>query len=112
MELRINPLEDNGIRFNSVLLDEKSRSYITLLDSTIRRKSSFIILCSWCKMVNVAMDHWVDVEVAVKLLNIFKSGSYPKLSHRICPDCSSRLRTEIINTREVSSPHDANIFVA
>lgn len=111
MELRISPLEENRIRFNSVLLDEEPRSSVTLLDSTIKRKSSFIIICSWCKMVNISKYHWIDIEAAVKFLNIFQSESYPKLSHRICPDCSSRLRKEIINAGDVKSSHDASMFV-
>ena len=111
VELHISPLENNSVRFNSILLDEESRSYVTMLDSSIKRKSGFIIICSWCKMVNVSRDHWIDIEAAVKFLNLFNSAPYPKLSHRICPGCHSRLRAEIINTRRVHSRQDDSLFV-
>ena len=111
MELRISPLENHGVGFNSILLDEEPRSYVTLLDSNIKRKSSFIIICSWCKMVNASREHWIDIEAAVKFLNLFNSEPYPKLSHRICPGCQSRLRTEIINTRKVHTNQDDSLFV-
>lgn len=106
MELRINPIENNGVRFNSVLLDEEPRSYVTLLDNNIRRKSSFIIICSWCKMVNVSREHWIDIEAAVKFLNLFKSDPYPRLSHHICPSCNNRLRTEIMNVGRMGAKHN------
>ena len=111
MELHVSPIKDNGVCFNSVLLQEERRSYVTLLDSNIKRKSSFVIMCSWCKTVNVSREHWIDIEAAVKFLNLPKYAPYPKISHRICPACSSRLRTEIINTRRVNSQHDESLFV-
>jgi len=104
MELHISPLKDNNVKFLSNLLEEEPQNYTPLLDPRVERAASFIIMCSWCKKVQTSEEDWVEVESAIKKLNLFGSFKLPKLSHGICPDCMSQIKSEIVEYTKEYTP--------
>ncbi len=97
MELRVLPLEDDHLEVVSVLLKEETRPHVDLLASTERDPERILTICSWCKRIFLEPDVWVEVEIAVRKLNLFESPLLPRLSHGLCPDCNTTIMDEISN---------------
>ncbi|MBK5930036.1 hypothetical protein [Halochromatium salexigens] len=80
------------VEFSSRLLRVQARPRVPLLERPQEQPHSHRVLsmCSWCKAV-LAEQAWVEVEQAVKQLQLFTMEAMPRISHGICPDCSQRL---------------------
>lgn len=85
MRMTIAPLAQGRIRFRSETIDE-APAPSPLWDTSLLRSSERLMVCSWCKLVNVD-SVWVLSEQAVCRLGIFSRQRPPSLTHGICPDC-------------------------
>ncbi|WP_455375017.1 hypothetical protein [Kaarinaea lacus] len=94
MSMEISPLDDSLIVLKSCVLREKIREAVLLLDPDIERTDDYLTICGWCKKVKVN-DGWVEVESAMKLLNLVGESRLPNLSHAICDDCHESLQREL-----------------
>lgn len=89
MELTVSPRPDEHVQLEGRIVREEYREPVRLLDSSVSRTDEFVVLCSWCKRADVTGD-WVEVEEAVKLLELFNSLELPQITHGICPECLER----------------------
>ncbi len=87
MEMEIVPLPDNNVQFNCSLLRTERRPYMGLLDPASDRSDEYLTMCSWCKRIRLGADEWVEVEEAVKRLDLFESEGLPQLTHGLCNGC-------------------------
>lgn len=87
MEMKLYPLPNDAVGFESCILKEEPRDPVKLLDTGNKKNNSFLKICSWCKKVNVNKLGWVEVEEAVSHLDLFGSKTLPQLTHGICPEC-------------------------
>ena len=94
MELRIAPTSEGMLEHAAVLLREEPRDPAALLDPSVPRTDEWLSICSWCKNVRLASGEWVDVETAIRTLELFDGDSLPSLSHGICEPCESRIEDE------------------
>ncbi len=96
MQMEIGALSNGGLAFVSRTVREETRKSIALLDSESPRSDELLGICSWCKKVRLdEADEWVEVEDAIKHLNLFESTLLPQLSHGVCPECyESALKAE------------------
>ncbi|SLM32508.1 conserved hypothetical protein [Desulfamplus magnetovallimortis] len=98
MKLHIKRLNETMVRFQGCLIKEEKRTKIDLLDITIPRNDTLLRMCSWCKKVYVN-DSWLEVENAIRELDLFGSICLPALTHGMCDKCREMLMNEISNLR-------------
>jgi hypothetical protein len=90
--MEIKEDENLNIEFSSVLEKIEKREKVRLLEANIERSSDFIRICSWCKKVYLPDDDkWVEVEEAVKKMNLFDKKVLPMLTHTMCDNCFKEL---------------------
>lgn len=80
------------VRCTTTLLRAEPREVPPLLDPERLRTDEALSVCGWCRHVRAA-DAWLEVEAAVECLDLFDGGPLPRLTHGICPDCASLLRS-------------------
>lgn len=85
--LRMTPLPDGGVEFNSCIKHEEERSYVALLDTTRERSFDMVSICSWCKKVQVPGEGWFEVEEALTRLGLTSETHLPQLVNVVCYDC-------------------------
>jgi hypothetical protein len=81
------------VRCTSTLLRTEPREVPPLLDPCRERSGHTLPVCGWCRRVRVAEASWVEVEEVVAEQDLFDGGPLPLLTHGICADCTSLLRT-------------------
>lgn len=96
MELTIAPWMDTQVQFEGRIVGEEDRDVVELLDPSRSRSDEYVVVCSWCKRVEVCGD-WLEVELAVRRMGLFEAIGLPQLTHGICADCEERIRQEIEN---------------
>ncbi len=97
MELKIEPLDEGCLSITGELVHKEPRQSIGLLAEVERDPERFLEICSWCKRVDLGGDNWVEVEDAVRELNLLKDTSMPTLTHGICFDCMDRVEDNVVN---------------
>ncbi|MEO2032810.1 MAG: hypothetical protein ABGZ35_12060 [Planctomycetaceae bacterium] len=98
MELAISSCTDGDVQFTGRLIREEPREAVSFVDSTVDRTDEFVVMCSWCKRVE-ASGRWLEVELAVRRLNLFDHKEMPQITHGICGDCAERVLSEIDDAR-------------
>ena len=87
MEMEIIPLESGNVEFRSRLLKVEKRDPVLLLDAHAARTEEFLTICSWCRRARID-SMWIELDEAVKKLDLFSSAAPTQLTHGICQDCS------------------------
>lgn len=100
MVLEISPGTNRQVQFTVRTTRQDERKRIALLDPLVNRTGEHLLMCSWCKRVNV-VGNWLDVELAVKQLELFNETSLPQITHSICNDCYAWMRHEILSQKDV-----------
>ena len=92
MELSITyGANDDTYEFSSKLLRFENREYQMLLGAEKTPSDDVVTCCAWCKKFALPDNKWVEVEEAVKTLELFVFDVMPRVSHGICPVCKSDL---------------------
>ncbi|MGE4520534.1 MAG: hypothetical protein AB7E04_13625, partial [Desulfobacteraceae bacterium] len=92
LHMEIKEAGNGIIEFHSVLEKVEKRKKVRLLESDVERNSQFIKICSWCKKVYFENEkEWVEVEEAVKRMNLFDKKTLPMLTHTMCDLCFKEL---------------------
>jgi hypothetical protein len=87
MEMSVSSAGDQHLEFRTRTLRIEHRAPVALLDHNRPISDKFLLMCGWCKQIDLS-DGWVEVEEAVKMLELFEGGlPLPGLSHGICPSC-------------------------
>ena len=50
-------------------------------------------MCAWCKKADVG--GWVEVEEAVRRLQLFDQARLPRITHGVCPACKETFETKL-----------------
>lgn len=93
MLLNFHGNSQGGVRFESNIGREDRRPRVRLLETTVPRDGDREVKqCSWCYHVEGPDGDWVEVEDAMRALDIDPaSHRMPRLSYAICPFCADRL---------------------
>ncbi len=97
MELKIEPLDEGVLSITGELIHKEIRASVDLLDDVERDPERFLEICSWCKRVDRGGDRWVEVEDAIRELNLMVDSTMPTLTHGICFDCMERVEDDVAN---------------
>lgn len=79
--------EGNEVQFESRILRSERRNPQAILDRNAERSEKFVVICGWCKKINIGQAIWKEIEHAVEVLGIFESEIFPQLSHGMCGGC-------------------------
>jgi len=99
MEMEILPLNESGVQFNTVLVREEEREPVRLLDAFEARSEKIIRMCSWCKCIILHDGSCLDVEEAIRRMDLFKEPKLPQISHGACASCGKRWRESIASAK-------------
>lgn len=91
MELEIAPSRGGSLQFSGRVVREEKRLEAPLIDVTVARSDEHLVICSWCKQVDVS-GVWMEVEQAVERMGLFNLNSLPQITHGLCPECAQQLR--------------------
>lgn len=86
MEMRISRLEAGSVRFAVRVIASQARPAVALLDAATPRRG-LVRMCSWCKRLPTASGEWLEVEEALRVLDILDAAPLPAITHGICPAC-------------------------
>lgn len=89
MEMKIVPMPDRQVGFYSRILRDEPREKVRLMEPHAERTDGVLVMCSWCKKIPLPDGRWVEVEEAVKALNLFDAPRLPMISHTMCPECAA-----------------------
>ncbi len=89
MQLTIAPGPDDSIQLRGVLVREQERPALSILDRAFPRTRTTLPICSLCKKIYVFEARWVELEDAIRQLELFDSRSLPALRHSVCDACAS-----------------------
>lgn len=90
MELTVTPRPVGHVQFEGRVVREETRTTVRLLDPSACRNEEYVVMCGWCKRVDVSSD-WLEVEEAVRRLALFNSTALPQITHGMCVDCEERM---------------------
>jgi hypothetical protein len=89
MRLLLGPGPEGSIECEAVLLREQARPYLPILDRLCPRTKSSLPICSLCKRIFAFQARWLEVEDAIRELDLFDSTRLPELAQVVCDDCAS-----------------------
>jgi hypothetical protein len=93
MEMRISPQEKDDIEFDARVIRLESHPLISLLDPSAPHSSIIVVICSWCKRIRID-GNWAEIQDAVGKHEFF-GALPPRLTHGICPDCSTDIHRRL-----------------
>jgi hypothetical protein len=91
MEMTIAPAPEGCVEFSSRMIREEKRDKMALLDTAVLRSKDIIVMCSWCKKVQLKGGDWAEVEAAAKAFDLLTEPRFPKVSHGICSRCKAEM---------------------
>lgn len=101
MRMRLVPVEDGGVRFESETLMTRSWPPALLESTPSTRRDVLVRLCSWCKK-GLIDGVWEELEVVVERLGMFFGDTESPVSHGICPTCATSLEEAIAASRPIA----------
>ena len=94
LRMEISPLPLAGMEFSVRVERMEERSPILLLDDSVEHSKEFVVICSWCKKIEVGAGRWAEIEDATEKAEIFGAAP-PSLTHTACPDCLATIRRQL-----------------
>ncbi len=94
MELHMTRQPGDHVEFEGKLIHEERRPRAELLDTNRPTSEYELTICSWCKRFGVD-DGWLEVEEAMRELDLFGWAVMPRLRNDVCDRCSVMLQREI-----------------
>ncbi|MDZ7685643.1 MAG: hypothetical protein U5O39_12050 [Gammaproteobacteria bacterium] len=93
MELCVKREPGDHVTLESVMIREEHRPVAELLNTDRPASDELVLMCSWCKRIDVD-GTWMEIEDAMRELDLFSQEVLPQLSHGICDDCQDNLDRE------------------
>lgn len=90
MQMQLTGLPAGGVAFEVRVIAVQARPAVVLLDCGTPRRG-MVRMCSWCKRLPVPSGEWLEVEDAVKVLDLLDRTPLPAITHGICPQCYERV---------------------
>lgn len=94
MEVTITREPGDHVVFESRLVREERRPNVELLDAGRPASEYELAICGWCKRIGID-NAWLEVEDAMRELELFGWAILPRLSHKVCDGCNVMLQREM-----------------
>jgi hypothetical protein len=92
MRLVLDSASGDSIRCEGILIRAQERPFFSILDRAFPRSRGTLPICSLCKRILVSEERWLDVQDAIRDLDLFESASLPELDYVVCDACRSLSR--------------------
>lgn len=90
MELMITPADKEGLHVSTCVVRTEERVVPILFDETVVFSNGWVVFCSWCNCIKVSEELWLEVEDAIKVLELFDDvNKRPQVTHGICDECAT-----------------------
>ena len=89
MRLVMAPGPDDSLELECTLVREQERPFFSILDRAFPRSDSSIEMCSLCKSVLAPDGEWLELEEAIRALDLFGSDPLPEIEQRVCGGCAA-----------------------
>jgi len=86
MKMKIS-CEFDEVIFETETLNLEKRDSQRILNRNEKRSNNLVVICGWCKKINISKMLWQEVEHAIETLGIFETEKLPQLSHGMCNHC-------------------------
>ncbi|MBS1795011.1 MAG: hypothetical protein JSS81_14215 [Acidobacteria bacterium] len=96
MKMRVTG-ETGLVQFETETLAVEQRPPQPLLDRHSRRSGELVVICGWCKKINIGQAIWKEVEHAIEALRVFEQEKIPQLSHGMCHGCYVMVSEQLKN---------------
>lgn len=94
MHMLIEPIDNSSsICISNFLVQSEWRRTPIVLNRTLGPDPDALGQCSVCNRVHVRMAGWVDIEEALKRLNLMEGQWAPSLKPTVCDDCRRSLES-------------------
>ena len=87
MRMIMASAKDKHVRFHSITEREEPRAPISLLEASEERSHEIIVMCSVCKCISNEQKEWLELDKAIRVLELFQTAPLPRISHGLCPAC-------------------------
>jgi hypothetical protein len=94
-ELDLRPGRRGEVEFESRVLRIVPRPFAELLDRSAPRTDDIVRMCAWCRRLRRADALWVEVEEALRTMELLNGEAVPGISHGVCPDCQAMVLGEL-----------------
>jgi len=92
MRLALKPGPRDSIDCRGILLREQERPFFSILDRSFPRSPTTLRMCSVCKKLFVFDARWLELEEAIRELDLFESAALPEIEYSVCGVCASAPR--------------------
>ena len=92
LRMRMTGLPDGSVAFESATLREEARTRVAMPSTASAPEEAMLVVCAWCRNVEMDAGEWVELEEAVRRREIFSRPVPPRISHGICPPCYRAVR--------------------
>ena len=91
-EMRITPGDNGAVDFESTINRTELREPAILLQAEApRSEKDFVKVCSACGRVPDEKGRWMELEQAIRHLNLTGRERMPRISHGLCEACHHRV---------------------
>jgi hypothetical protein len=85
--MRVSPEPEGGCSFETLILRERPRPYLPLLDTRCPKSSDTIALCNWCMRADCGPLGWRDLFDPTVRATLHALSGTPRPFFTICPVC-------------------------
>lgn len=79
--------ESGEVVFQTDTISLEPRKPQAIIDRNEQRSEEIVVICGWCKKINIGKMMWKEIDHAVSALKIFEAENLPMLSHGMCNSC-------------------------
>ena len=87
MQMQIVPEDDCAISYQCKIDRIEHRALVLFEEQKNWRDKKLLRMCSWCKKVDVGDNVWMEIEPAIKKLELLERKLLPEISHTMCDEC-------------------------
>lgn len=87
--------QETETQFNIDSLKIEQHASQTSFNQNAKQPEEWVVVCGWCKKIDIDQGNWKEIEEAVIELDLFKKGKSPQITHGICDDCFLKMSEEI-----------------
>ncbi len=88
MRLLLSPGSGDGVECMGILVREQQRPFFSILDRAFPRTSTSLPMCSLCKRIYVFGARWLELEDAIRELDLFGHTRLPRIDYVVCDGCA------------------------
>ena len=89
MRLALAASSGGAIELTGILIREQERPFFSILDRAFPRTETRLPMCSLCKKIQAFGLRWLELEDAVRELDLLSAAALPRIDYVVCDGCSS-----------------------